>query len=104
MRRRLVVLLLLCPFTVATGTVKEHTDYVPDDKTAEQIAEAILVGQYGRDRVSAQLPLHADGSSARYWIVQGAFHDGGIPNKGGNFGVWINKHSGCITNVVEHMK
>lgn len=104
MRRLSVVLLLLCPFTVATGTVNEHGDYVPDAKIAEQIAEAVLVGQYGQDRVSAQLPLHADGSSARYWIVQGSFHEEGIPSKGGGFGVWINKHSGCISNVVEHMK
>jgi hypothetical protein len=104
MRRLWIVALLLAPLAVATRSETDHKDYVPDGKTAERIAEAILVAQYGQDRVSAQLPLHADGSSARYWIVQGAFHKEGTPNKGGGFGVWINKHSGCITNVVERMK
>ncbi len=79
-----IILLFLVPFAVVGGTVKEHRDYVPDKKTAERIAEVILVGQY--------------------WIVQGHIHQDGIPNKGGGFAVWINKHSGCIGKVVEHMK
>ncbi len=99
-----VILLFLVPFAVVGGTVKEHRDYVPDKKTAERIAEVILAGQYGEERMKAQLPLHADGSNEKYWIVQGHIHQDGIPNKGGGFAVWINKHSGCIGKVVEHMK
>ncbi len=104
MSRPLAILLFLAPFVVATGTVKEHRDYVPDEKTAERLAEVILVGQYGEERVNAQLPLHADGSNKAYWIVQGYIRRDGIPDKGGGFAVWINKHSGCIGNVVEQMK
>jgi hypothetical protein len=104
MNRLWAILLFLAPFAVAGGTAKEHRDYVPDKKTAERIAEVILVGQYGEERVKAQLPLHADGSNETYWIVQGYVHQDGIPNKGGGFAVWINKHSGCIGNVVERMK
>ena len=99
-----VILLFLVPFAVVGGTLKEHRDYVPDKKTAERIAEVILVGQYGEERVKAQLPLHADGSNEKYWIVQGHIDQDGIPNKGDGFAVWINKHSGCIGKVVEHMK
>ncbi len=104
MSRLWVVLFFLTPFAIANGTVKEHRDYVPDEKTAERIAEVILVGQYGDELVKAQLPLHADGSHGKYWIVQGSVHPDGIPNKGGGFAIWINKRSGCIGNVVEHMK
>jgi hypothetical protein len=102
--RFLTAILFLAPFATATGTVKAHRDYVPDEKTAARLAEAILVGQYGEERVKAQLPLHANGSNKAYWIVQGHAHQNGIPNKGGGFAVWINRHSGCIGNVVEHMK
>ena len=104
MYRLWVVALLLAPLALVTGTEKDHKDYVPDERTAERIAQAILIGQYGQDRVSAQMPLHADGSNAKYWIVQGSIHSEGIPPKGGGFAVWINKHSGCVGNVVEHMK
>jgi hypothetical protein len=104
MRRLWVMAFLLSPFALAAGTVKDHRDYVPDEKTAERIAEAILVGQYGQGRVNAQLPLHVDGSNPTYWIVQGSVRVEGIPPKGGGFAVWINRHSGCIGNVVEHMK
>jgi len=39
------------------GKAPSHPDYVPDEKTAERIAEAVLVAQFGQERVNAQLPL-----------------------------------------------
>lgn len=79
-------------------TRKQHTDYVPDERTATQIAEAVLVAKFGESRVKAQLPLRADGTDKDSWEVRGKIvHN----RKGGGFEVWINKHSGCIGKIVE---
>ena len=81
-----------------------HPDYVPDAKTAERIAEAVLVGQFGDDRVAAQLPLHAASMSKDVWLVEGRLKDkDGRTQVGGNFGVWINKQDGRVS-VLERMK
>jgi hypothetical protein len=86
------------------GRSLTHPDYVPDEATAEQIAEAVLVGQFGRERVSTQLPLHTSSVSNEQWLVQGALKDKeGRTQVGGGFAVWVNKHSGCVS-VVERMK
>lgn len=98
-----MLLLTMVAFGKDSGKPRPHPDYVPDQKTAERIAEAILVAQYGEERVNPQLPLHADGSDKDYWVVQGYVHESGIPKKGGGFAVWINKHSGSV-KVMEHMK
>lgn len=104
MKGLLGVLLLstLVAFGQGSGKPRPHPDYVPNEKTAERIAEAILIEQYGEDRVKAQLPLRAIGSYGSFWIVQG--DEPGPPHTGGGMAVWINKHSGCIENVLEHMK
>jgi len=47
-----------------------HADYVPDEKTAVQIAEAVLVAQFGQERVNAQSPLRAVSTSKDAWLVQ----------------------------------
>jgi NTF2 fold immunity protein len=102
MRRAIGVLLFLTMVVFAEDSRKAGLRaYVPDEKTAERIAEAVLVSQFGQERVSAQLPLRAVSTSKDLWLVQGMVHEPHGP--GGNFGVWINKHSGCI-KVMEHMK
>jgi len=58
--------LLAGALATAGQTPKKHRDYVPGEKTAVRIAEAVLVAQYGEVRVNAQLPLHADGSNEKY--------------------------------------
>src|SRR5207245_2638182 len=89
--------LLLCCVLIGRGQVhREHRDYVPDETTAVRIAEAVLIGQSGQDRVNAMLPLHADGSNKNYWIVAGSRPDSEAPKFGGGLNVWIDKHSGCI--------
>lgn len=104
MSRLLVLLLLVGSVTTAEENRKVHPDYVPDQRTAARIAEAILIGQYGEERVKAQLPLLVDSSNKRYWIVQGQTHRDEAPSFGGGYAVWIDKHSGCIAMVVESMK
>lgn len=96
------VLLLAGMLVAVAQTPRKHRDYVPDEKTAVQIAEAVLIGQFGEERVKAQLPLHGSNSYGDVWIVQGT--EPGPPRKGGGMAVMINKHSGEIVNVMEHMK
>jgi hypothetical protein len=78
-----------------------HPDYVPDAKTAQRIAEAVLIGQFGEQRVNAQLPLIAESTSKDVWLVQGNPKD--VKETGANFGVWVNKHDASV-KVMEHMK
>ena len=96
-----VLLLTMVAFGKDPGKTPPHPDYVPDEKTAERIAEAVLVAQFGQERVSAQLPLHAASTSKELWLVQGTLQ--GLHGPGGNFGVWVNKHTGCVS-VMERMK
>jgi hypothetical protein len=103
MFRTWTTVLFLAGALVAAGqTPKKHRDYVPDEKTAVQIAQAVLAAQFGEERVKAQLPLQASNSYGDVWIVQGT--EPGPPHKGGGLAVMINRHSGCIVNVMEHMK
>ncbi len=103
MLRMSIFVLLLTALAAAGNTRKEHKDYVPDEKTAEHIADAVLVAQYGEDLMRGQRPLIVDRSNKDYWIVQGSPRENGMPRIGGGPAVWINKHSGCMT-VMEHMK
>ncbi len=107
MRRLLGVVLLLTmvAFGRDSGKTTPHPDYVPDEKTAERIAEAVLIARFGQERVNAQLPLRVVSASNDQWMVQGTVLDkeGRPPVGGGGFFVWINKHTGCLS-VVEHMK
>ena len=96
----LVIVILLSFFAVAKESRREHKDYVPDEKTAEHIADAVLVAQYGEERVKAGRPLLVDGSNKEYWIVEVSEKE---LKKGGGPAVWINKHSGCL-KVMDHMK
>jgi hypothetical protein len=103
--KKLLGILFLLPvvaFGQVSGKAKSHPDYVPNEITAEHIAEAVLIAQYGEDRVKAQLPLKAFSNYGDFWIVQGS--EPGPLHTGGGMAVWINKHSGCIDNVLEHMK
>jgi hypothetical protein len=102
-RKMLLLGILVVSMTSAQNIEKKHSDYVPDKKTAERIAEAILVGQYGEKRVGELLPLIVDGSDKRYWKVEGPIrkNDGEF---GGGYAVWIDKHSGCIELVTDSMK
>jgi hypothetical protein len=101
-------LFLLFVFFVSVGWAqeaqREHRNYVPDEKTAGRIAQAVLEGQFGEKQVSAQLPLIVDGSNKRYWIVQGRAKGGQEKTFGGGYAVWIDKHSGCIRLVTESLK
>jgi hypothetical protein len=103
LRQALTIVLLLGTTALAKSSRQDHPDYVPDQKTAERIAEAVLVARYGEQQIKAQSPLLVDGSNKEYWIVQVSGGPGARPTPGGGPAVWINKHSGCLT-VMDHMK
>jgi hypothetical protein len=100
MRGCLMVAVLLSAFAIANAAEKKHKDYVPDEKTAERIADAALVAHYGEDTVKAVRPLLVDGSNKDFWIVEVSSKK---PMLGGGPAVWINKHSGCL-DVMDHMR
>jgi hypothetical protein len=53
--------------TFGKDTHSDHRDYVPDRKTAERIAEAVLETL---PRIKTQGPLLVDESNKDFWIVQ----------------------------------
>jgi NTF2 fold immunity protein of polymorphic toxin system component len=89
----------------AQESPRAHPDYVPDEKTAQRIAEAVLIAQYGEERVKAQLPLLVASRGNSKWVLQGRVVDKeGHTPVGGGFGVLLSKHDGCVLDVVENMK
>ena|ERR1700740_3081249 len=96
----MIAISLLATILLASASDKPHKDYVPDQKTAERVADAVLIAQYGEDRVKAGRPLLVDGSNKEYWIVEVFGKDN---EKGGGPAVWINRHLGCL-RVMDYMK
>jgi hypothetical protein len=97
-----IVVFLAGALVAVAQTPKKHRDYVPDEKTAVKIAEAVLTASFGEERVKSQLPLRCRNGGRDVWIVVGT--EPGPPHKGGGMAVMINKHSGCIISILEHMK
>jgi hypothetical protein len=56
MRRLCLVVLMLNTLTFGKDTHSDHRDYVPDKKTAERIAEAVLEAQFGEEQIKTQGP------------------------------------------------
>ena len=95
MRRLLTAsILLLSGLAFSSHSTKKHRDYVPNEKTAESIAEAVLVGQYGEEQIKAQSPLLVEGSNKQHWIVQVSNGQNNPVTKGGGPAVWIDRYSG----------
>jgi len=90
---------------LARGSSQPHPDYLPDQETAARVAEAVLMGQFGEERVKAQLPLMVRERGANQWIIQGSVFDSqGRRQVGGGFGILLNRHNGCVLELVENMK
>jgi hypothetical protein len=99
-----ILALLLTITAFAQESSRPHPDYVPDEKTAARIAEALFVGQYGEQRVKPQLPLIVAARGKDEWMIQGRVRDSkGRPQVGGGFGLLLNRHTGCILELVEDM-
>ena len=70
--------------------------FVPDEKTAIAIAEAVWTHMYGKDRISKERPFKAVLTND-IWTVRGSLPTG---HKGGVAVAEISKKSGCIVRVI----
>lgn len=73
--------------------------FVPDEKTAVAVAEAILIPIYGKEQIDSERPLKAKLKND-IWIVQGSLpegYDGGVAEVG------LSKRDAGII-FVEHTK
>jgi hypothetical protein len=68
--------------------------YVPDQKTAMQVAEAVLVSVYGEGQVKAQEPFRVS-LDGNIWTVKGALPHG----PGGNAEIKLSKKDGAVLYV-----
>jgi hypothetical protein len=68
--------------------------YVPDQKTAMQVAEAVLVSIYGEGQVKAEEPFRVS-LDDNIWTVKGALPHG----PGGNAEVKLSKRDGTVLYV-----
>lgn len=75
-------------YTLAAG-------YVPDSRTAVEIATAVLIPIYGKTKIDAEKPWHT-GLKNGIWTVVGTFNGKG---KGGEAIVQLDKKTGTIRFV-----
>jgi hypothetical protein len=72
--------------------------FVPDEKTAITVAEAILVPIYGEKLIAGERPFHAALNSKGIWTVQGSLPAGS--DAGGVAIVRIERQTGRILYVM----
>ena len=70
--------------------------YVPDEKTAIAVAEAILIPIYGEQDVSQEKPFHAKLDAWNIWTVQGSLPRG---RAGGVATIKIQRKDGRVLSV-----
>ena len=93
-----VLLLIACNVTAADqkDNYKPEAGYVPDEKTAIQIAVAIWVPIYGAEKIASEKPYHAKLNNG-VWIVEGSLPEGML--LGGVAIAEISKKDGRILRV-----
>jgi len=72
--------------------------YVPDEKTAVRIAEAVLSPIYGEDHIIKERPFHASLKDG-VWTVSGSLPEGWI---GGTAVIHIDKRTGAILSHIHY--
>ncbi|HVR22419.1 MAG TPA: NTF2 fold immunity protein [Candidatus Polarisedimenticolia bacterium] len=103
MRRPCLVVLMLNTLTLGKDTPSDHRDYVPDKKTAERIAEAVLQAQFGEVQIKTRGPLLVDEADKDFWIVQASGGKKAMLTPGGGPAEWITRHSRCV-KVMAYIK
>ena len=93
----IAVLSLVCVISAAQGQhkVTPKDGFVPDEKTAIKIAEAVLLPIYGAEKISKEEPFVAKLKN-RIWLVSGTLPRGWI---GGVAIIEISKADGKILRV-----
>lgn len=97
-----VVLLLVGLTMGASGqdhSYKPKEGFVPDAKTAIQVAEAVLIPIYGEAQIVSERPFKAE-LTGKTWHVEGSLPVGA---SGGVAEVWISKND-CKVLRVTHGK
>ena len=71
-------------------------DIIPDAETACKVAIPIIKAVYGEQQLSSELPLQITLVNDKYWTIEGTLHTA----KGGVVFMTINKHNGCVLNLM----
>jgi hypothetical protein len=106
MRRLLGVLLILTLVSFGQTRKRPQSTQVTSEMQRPQSASPKLCWSANSGMIESphSCPLHAASMSNDVWLVEGAVKDKeGRPQVGGGFGVWVNKHDGCVS-VMERMK
>jgi NTF2 fold immunity protein len=96
------LLCLLSGFSIMSNPAKQLTHvpegFVPNEKTAVRIAEAVLIPIYGEEKINSEKPFSAKlNEQGDVWTVNG--HLPGQYNRGGVATVEIEKNDGRILQV-----
>jgi hypothetical protein len=92
---QLAAFLLLAGGCLAQGPMPKN-GYVPDEKTAVKIAEAVLSPIYGEKKIEGERPFHAV-LKKTIWTVSGSLPagwDGGVAE------IRIDKRTGAILGYI----
>ena len=94
---RVAVFLLIAIACVAQAPAPKD-GYVPDEKTAIKIAEAVLSPIYGEKQIEGERPFHAK-LEGDQWVVSGSLP----PNSDGGVAVIrIDKQTGAIIRHIHY--
>ena len=77
------------------GVYNRENGIVPSEKTATEIAKAVLIPIYG-SKISSQVPFRVSLWNKRYWCVRGSLKKGW---EGGTFQILIDKVDGKICSI-----
>jgi hypothetical protein len=99
---------LIFPLLLLIGSAfTQERDYVPDEKTAVAIAEAVLIPIYGRKHIESERPFKAKLKDG-IWYVNGTLHCGKSKQPvdeicvGGAAAVQLAKRDGRIIEMVHY--
>ena len=90
------VLLICLQTALAQHNFKPPAGYVPDERTAVAVAEAILIPIYGADNIRTERPFRAT-LRGKIWVVEGTLPTGMV---GGVALVEISKEDGRVLRVI----
>ncbi|MFZ4798968.1 MAG: YbbC/YhhH family protein [Bacteroidia bacterium] len=90
---------LFCCNATKFESIKHNSNYVPDEKTAIKVAEAIFIPIFG-DKVLKERPFKAKLMDDEIWLVEGSLPRGAV---GGVATMEIQK-SDCKILTVYHTK
>lgn len=108
MTRRILAIPLFFTVSIAAyaqssgdASVRPKDGFVPDAKTAEKIAEAVLIPVYGEEQIGRERPFKAV-RHGDVWTVKGTLNCGAPKCVGGAAVVEISKTSGAIISMVHY--